>query len=294
MNRGVEIDPALADGERSVILDQVEAGVAVRMAVLYLLAKEVGAKTAGTSGARCRLQTGLDRVAAGDPDALRLLRGKKLGLLAHPASVDRNLRHAHAVLLRAGCDVRALFGPEHGYGGEAQDMIAVELRARSRAACPCTRCTARAKKISSRSRSGSPASMPWSSICRTSAAATTRSCGPRRCMLRRTAPRGIELIVLDRPNPLGGAIVEGGPQRSGYRSFVGLYDVAVRHGMTLAELCRLACERDRARSRDAHAWCRCAAGVASMTFDRDRAAVGAAVAEHADARHRARVSRAVV
>jgi aspartate carbamoyltransferase catalytic subunit len=45
MNRGIEIHPALADGERSVILDQVEAGVAVRMAVLYLLAKEIGAKT---------------------------------------------------------------------------------------------------------------------------------------------------------------------------------------------------------------------------------------------------------
>jgi len=45
MNRGVEIHPALADGERSVILDQVEAGVAVRMAVLYLLAKEPNAGT---------------------------------------------------------------------------------------------------------------------------------------------------------------------------------------------------------------------------------------------------------
>jgi aspartate carbamoyltransferase catalytic subunit len=40
MNRGVEIDPAVADGERSVILDQVEAGVAVRMAVLWMLAAE--------------------------------------------------------------------------------------------------------------------------------------------------------------------------------------------------------------------------------------------------------------
>ena len=40
MNRGVEIDPAIADGDRSVILDQVEAGVAVRMAVLWLLAAE--------------------------------------------------------------------------------------------------------------------------------------------------------------------------------------------------------------------------------------------------------------
>lgn len=49
MNRGVEIDPAIADGARSVILDQVEAGVAVRMAVLYLLAGEAGAGP-GTTG----------------------------------------------------------------------------------------------------------------------------------------------------------------------------------------------------------------------------------------------------
>jgi aspartate carbamoyltransferase catalytic subunit len=40
MNRGVEIDPSVADGERSVILDQVEAGVAVRMAILWRLAAE--------------------------------------------------------------------------------------------------------------------------------------------------------------------------------------------------------------------------------------------------------------
>lgn len=42
MNRGVEIDPTLADGSRSVVLNQVEAGVAVRMALLYLLAGEAG------------------------------------------------------------------------------------------------------------------------------------------------------------------------------------------------------------------------------------------------------------
>ena len=45
MNRGVEIHPALADGERSVILDQVEAGVAVRMAVLYLLSSDANVRT---------------------------------------------------------------------------------------------------------------------------------------------------------------------------------------------------------------------------------------------------------
>jgi uncharacterized protein YbbC (DUF1343 family) len=44
--------------------------------------------------------------------------------------------------------------------------------------------------------------------------------------------------VLDRPNPLGGVRVEGAPQRAGYRSFVGLYDVAVRHGLTIGEIVR--------------------------------------------------------
>src|SRR5690349_16868795 len=63
-------------------------------------------------------------------------------------------------------------------------------------------------------------------------------------MIRACAARGITCIVLDRPNPLGGSIVEGGAQRPGYRSFVGLHDVAVRHGMTLGELCSLACERE--------------------------------------------------
>lgn len=49
MNRGVEIDPAVADGPQSVILDQVEAGIAVRMAVLYLLAAETGAPLVETT-----------------------------------------------------------------------------------------------------------------------------------------------------------------------------------------------------------------------------------------------------
>jgi uncharacterized protein YbbC (DUF1343 family) len=61
------------------------------------------------------------------------------------------------------------------------------------------------------------------------------------CMLRAAAAQGVETIVLDRPNPLGGVVVQGGPQRAGYQSFVGMYDVAVRHGMTIAELCALCC-----------------------------------------------------
>jgi uncharacterized protein YbbC (DUF1343 family) len=61
------------------------------------------------------------------------------------------------------------------------------------------------------------------------------------CM-RAASEAGVETLALDRPNPLGGAVVEGAPQSPGYRSFVGLYDVAVRHGMTMCEILTMVAE----------------------------------------------------
>ena len=66
-------------------------------------------------------------------------------------------------------------------------------------------------------------------------------------MLRACARAGVTCIVLDRPNPLGGELMEGAPQRPGYRSFVGLYDVPVRHGMTIGELARMVQDARAAR-----------------------------------------------
>ena len=188
-----------------------------------------------------RVQTGLDRVAAGDREVLRRLRGRRLGLLAHPAAVDAGLRHAFAVLRDAGCEVRTLFGPEHGYGGEAQDMIAVAAGQ-----------SEGARGVALHSLYGTTEAdlYPKDEWLEGLDAVVVdlQDVGSRyytfvwsaALMLERTAKLGIELIVLDRPNPLGGAIVEGAPQRPGYRSFVGLHDVAVRHGMTIGELCGLA------------------------------------------------------
>ena len=70
--------------------------------------------------------TGLDRIAGAKPRRCSLVRAAQLGLLAHPASVDAALRHAEQPCCAARVRrCRALFGPEHGYGGEAQDMIGV-------------------------------------------------------------------------------------------------------------------------------------------------------------------------
>ena len=70
------------------------------------------------------IQTGLARIAS---DGLSLLEGKRIGLLVNATSVDGELRHAIDIFrARPGFNVTALFGPEHGVRGDAQDMIGVD------------------------------------------------------------------------------------------------------------------------------------------------------------------------
>lgn len=185
--------------------------------------------------------TGLERIARGDEEVLRLLRGKKLGLCAHPASVDRKLRHARSVLEGQGLQLGALFGPEHGYGGEAQDMISIRderadlpvysLYGQSEAELsptPEQLAGLSAIVIDLQDVGARYYTFVWTAV----------------LILRAAAKSGVRTIVLDRPNPLGGEILEGAPQRPGYRSFVGLCDVPVRHGMTIGELCQMAAAQD--------------------------------------------------
>src|ERR1700689_3219651 len=70
------------------------------------------------------MRTGLDRLAT-HPHLGATLRSARVGLLAHPASVDRRLIHAKGILDALGVRIALALGPEHGYGGEAQDLIGV-------------------------------------------------------------------------------------------------------------------------------------------------------------------------
>jgi uncharacterized protein YbbC (DUF1343 family) len=184
-----------------------------------------------------RVRTGLDRLAQGDDAVVRLLRGRRVGLLAHAASVDAELRHAEALVSAVGGELCALFGPEHGYTGHAQDMKSVSGAAS--ATMPVYSLYGDSfEDLSPRSEwlSGLDAvvidlqdvgsryyTFVWSAA----------------LMLQACARAGVECIVLDRPNPLGGSVLEGREQRAGYRSFVGLYDVPVRHALTIAEIARM-------------------------------------------------------
>jgi len=66
--------------------------------------------------------------------------------------------------------------------------------------------------------------------------------------LRACAEAGVSVVVLDRPNPLGGTLMEGNLIKPGYESFVGLYPVPMRHGLTLGEMALLVNERLGSRS----------------------------------------------
>ncbi len=71
-----------------------------------------------------RVRSGLERLVAGDVDVLR---GRRVGLIANPTAVDTDLRHAVDLLAgSAEVELAALFGPEHGLRGDAQDMISVD------------------------------------------------------------------------------------------------------------------------------------------------------------------------
>src|SRR5262249_11208860 len=75
--------------------------------------------------------------------------------------------------------------------------------------------------------------------------------------MRAAAERGFELMVLDRPNPIGGHLVEGNVLEPAFRSFVGIEPVAVRHGMTVGELARYYgefCGRGRATVVEMEGW----------------------------------------
>ncbi len=175
------------------------------------------------------MQLGIDRLTADH------VRGKRLALLAHPASVDRSLRHIGDVLEGLGARPVIIFGPEHGYGGEAQDMIGVD-DARDARGTP-VRSLYGAHFDDLVPKDGDLRGIDLLVI-------DLQDVGARYytfvwtavLVVRACAKLGVKVLVLDRPNPLGGEEIEGRVQEPGFLSFVGLEAVPIRHALTLGEI----------------------------------------------------------
>ena len=183
------------------------------------------------------MRSGLDVLAAG---GFRPLRGKAVGLVCNPTAVDARLAHA-ADLLNAAPGVRlaALFGPEHGVRGDAQYMAAVggELDPRTRVPVHSLYGRTTASLRPTREQLAGLDVLAFD-VQDVGTRFYTYQATMMLCM-EAAAEARLPFLVLDRPNPIGGAAVEGPRLRPGFESFCGLHDLAVRHGMTVGELARL-------------------------------------------------------
>jgi uncharacterized protein YbbC (DUF1343 family) len=181
------------------------------------------------------MRTGLDVLR---DDHFRPLRGRRVGLVCHPASPDSRLTHAADLFAAApGVQLVALFGPEHGFAGTAQDLVGVSDAAEG------------PLRVHSLYGSSFDSLKPTAEQLRGLDALVIdlQDVGSRYYTFQATmlycleacASCGVAVLILDRPNPLGGVEVEGPALRPGFESFVGPENVPTRHGLTMGELARL-------------------------------------------------------
>jgi uncharacterized protein YbbC (DUF1343 family) len=185
------------------------------------------------------LRSGLEEFLAEEP---KCTRGLRLGLVAHPASVDRSFRHAADLLGTAlGDRLVALFGPQHGARGEKQDnMIESDDYVDPRTGRPVFSLYGATRKPAPAMLQGVDALLfDLQDVgTRVYTFIWTMALAMQAC-----AELGRRFVVLDRPNPVDGLAVEGNLLEPAFASFVGMHPIPMRHGMTLGELALLFNER---------------------------------------------------
>ena len=166
-----------------------------------------------------------------------VLKGKKIGLLTNPSGVDRNLRPTIDILFEApGVQLVRLFGPEHGVRGDAHAGDATEDVKDAATGLQCYSLYGKYRQPTPEMLQGLDAVVYDIQDVGVRCYTFISSLG---LMMRACAELGIEVIVLDRPNPLGGRKVEGAYVEPGFHSFVGQYRIPYVYGLTVGELARL-------------------------------------------------------
>ena len=178
------------------------------------------------------VQFGIDRLLA-DPQMLGELAGRRVALLAHPASLTADLRHSLDALIAAGVNITAVFGPQHGVRGDLQDNMMESpdytdpvydipvFSLYGEVRCPSGQMLSTFDVIL----------VDLQDLgCRIYTFITSLL-----YILEAAAAHGKSVWVLDRPNPAGRP-VEGLALRPGWESFVGAAPIPMRHGLTMGEL----------------------------------------------------------
>ncbi len=164
------------------------------------------------------------------------LRGRRVGVVANPASVNNRLQLiVDELLARAELTLTTVFGPQHGFRSDVQDDMIETPHARLGDLPLYSLYSDTREPTSDMLRNVDVLVIDLQDIGTRiyTYAYTMANC------LRACARHGLDVIVCDRPNPIGGIDIEGPTLEPGFESFVGQFPMPVRHGMTIGELARL-------------------------------------------------------
>ncbi len=171
-------------------------------------------------------------------EQINLLKGLRVGLICNPASVNHQFQHA-ADLFYANPNINliTLFGPQHGIRGDVQDnMIETSHITDSQTEIPIYSLYSETRQPTEEMLLGLDALVfDLQDVgCRVYTFIYTMA----NCM-RACGKYGKKMFVLDRPNPINGLDIEGNLLELGHESFVGMYPIPMRHGLTVGELAKL-------------------------------------------------------
>ncbi|WP_370180122.1 exo-beta-N-acetylmuramidase NamZ domain-containing protein [Alteriqipengyuania sp.] len=178
------------------------------------------------------MKFGIDRLLS-EPDLRKPLEGKRVALVAHPASVTRDLEHSLDALVAAGVNVTSAFGPQHGLKGDKQDnMVETADETDPTYNIPVFSLYGEVRRPTGQMMSSADVFLfdLQDLGCRIYTFVTTLL-----YLLEEGAKHGKSVWVLDRPNPAGRP-VEGTLLVPGQESFVGAGPMPMRHGLTMGEM----------------------------------------------------------
>lgn len=176
--------------------------------------------------------TGIDVI---EKNNFSQIKGSRAGLLVNQASVNRNLVSAVDILFKAkSFELKAIFGPQHGIGGTTQDnMIEWQSFKDKKTGLPIYSLYGEVREPKPEMLEGIDTviidlfdvgaryyTFLWTAY----------------LMMQSCSEKNIRVVILDRPNPINGVSIEGSCIKNDYYSFVGLYSLSIRHGMTIGEI----------------------------------------------------------
>ena len=184
--------------------------------------------------AHAQVYTGIDML---ERYGFEELQGKRVGLVTNPSGVDRNLRSTIDILMDApGVELVALFGPEHGVRGDAYAGDHVASGKDPKTGLPVHSLYGSTRKPTPQMLKGIDVMVYDIQDIGTRSYTFISTLG---LVMRACAELDIEVMVLDRPNPLGGLKVEGSYVEPGFHSFVSEFRIPYVYGLTVGELAAL-------------------------------------------------------